>query len=196
MTTRINGSKPAGGACVPRDVPPIAGCAAHKSLRREPGDCDVAYEPARPHRNVGRTPGGVASGVAFVPQVPGLAPGACMRDDRFRVAIDANRRSGSQSCLPQDVSPIRDVPPIKAPGASRGTATWCTHQRGHTETWGRLRAERIAGWPLFPKSPGSRPGLVCGTTGFAWHQTPACQAGKMKTRPALIWRRTLRKKFV
>ena len=70
---------------------------------------------------------GMAGGVAFIPAVPGLAPGAFMwervkgRGCPCSLAGLASEREGRIAI------PFSTACGIKAPCASWGTVTWCTN---------------------------------------------------------------------
>ena len=70
--------------------------------------------------------GGMDSGEALVPEVPGLAPGACMWE-RVRGGVARAIEPASQASERQDAeASLHGVSDIEAPGASRGTVTWRT----------------------------------------------------------------------
>ena len=104
----------------------------------------------------------------------------------------------------EERTPVRPgVCRIKAPCASWGTVTWHTNRRGQAER--RRVSEETgqhdspgrhdsAGWPLFPQSPGSRPGLVCvrgrAHSCSAWtvqHKSPQRACSRPWRRGATLW---------
>ncbi len=124
-------------------------------------------------------PGGVAGRLAFYPAVPGLAPGAFMGAEAERASgPEAERLAGGDEIAVRGdrraVTKSRAAARIKALGASRGTATWCTDRLGYTWWCCECRAVWLAGWTFTPPSPGSRPGLL-------WSGGGACTWGRRRS---------------
>jgi hypothetical protein len=103
----------------------------HKSPQRELGDCDITHQLAWLCRSMSCTPGGVESGVAFVPAVPGLAPWGFYVGRRgcpcYRAGLASEREAGCRSelawrgaygCWPRSPPPL--FPPPPPPTHARG----------------------------------------------------------------------------
>jgi len=121
-------------------------------------------------------PGGVDSGVAGVPAVPGLAPGACMRAG----VISSRPRKRAEGRIAIRCGSA--CAKIEAPSASWGTATWAASA---TAAWTpRVRAQAVRGSTLRTRRGGSGAGHGAGWGGPARTRFVRVRPGSRPSGPA------------